>query len=44
MDAKINKKIDIGSIKQAKYDFYRRHLLVKKILYSLFADINVTKR
>jgi len=30
MDAKINKKIDIGSIKQAKDDFYRRHLLVKK--------------
>jgi len=30
MDANINKKIDIGSIKLAKYDFYRRHLLVKK--------------
>jgi len=30
MDAKINKKIDIGSIKQVKHDFYRRHILVKK--------------
>lgn len=35
---------DIEDIKQAKDDFYRRHLLVKKMLYSQFADINVTQR
>lgn len=35
---------DIKDIKLAKHDFYRRHILVKKILYSQFADINVTQR